>query len=252
MSFWDHLEALRGTLFRSVAAIALLSIVFLCIPRQLFWLVLWPTQSDFILYSLLGLPFEMTLINVEVSAQFFVHLKVSILCGLVLAFPYIVYELWRFVAPALYEHEKGAVRSGFLMSSGLFYLGVAVGYFVVLPVCLMFFMNYTVSDAIANTISLSSYMSLFVSMVFLIGLLFEFPTVILVLSSMGIVTRDVLKKYRKHAFVVVLLLAAFITPSDPFSMFVLAIPLYGLFEFSILICRKAEPETGEEEKEEQA
>ena len=252
MSFWDHLEALRGTLFRSVAAVGLLSIIFLCIPQQLFRVVLWPTQPDFILYRGLRLPFEMTLINVEVSAQFFVHLKVSILCGLVLAFPYIVYEIWKFISPALYEHEKKAVRTGFLMSSGLFYLGVAVGYFVVLPVCLMFFMNYTVSDAIQNTISLSSYMSLFVSMVFLIGLLFEFPTVILVLSSMGIVSRDTLKKYRKHAFIAVLLLAAFITPSDPFSMFVLAIPLYALYEFSILICKKDKPGSEpEEEKEEE-
>lgn len=248
MSFWDHLEALRGTLFRSVAAIGLCSIVFLAIPQRLFQVVLWPTQPDFILYSTLGLPFEMTLINVEVSAQFFVHLKVAILCGLVVSFPYIVYEIWRFIAPALYDHERKAVRMGFGMSSGLFYLGVAVGYFVVLPVCLMFFMNYTLSDTIANTISLSSYMSLFVSMVFLIGLLFEFPTVILVLSSMGIVNRAHLRKYRKYAFVVVLLLAAFITPSDPFSMFVLAIPLYGLYEFSILICKKEAPATETEEE----
>jgi sec-independent protein translocase protein TatC len=246
MSFWDHLEALRGTLFRSVAAIGLCSIIFLAIPQRLFQVVLWPTQPDFILYSSLGLPFEMTLINVEVSAQFFVHLKVAILCGLVVAFPYVIYEIWRFIAPALYEHEKKAVRAGFGMSSGLFYLGVAVGYFVVLPVCLMFFMNYTVSDTIANTISLSSYMSLFTSMVFLIGLLFEFPTVILVLSSMGVVHRAQLRNYRKYAFVVVLLLSAFITPSDPFSMFVLAIPLYGLYEFSIFICKKEAPATEEE------
>ena len=246
MSFWDHLEALRGTLFRSVAAIGLCSIIFLAIPQRLFQVVLWPTQPDFILYSSLGLPFEMTLINVEVSAQFFVHLKVAILCGLVVAFPYVIYEIWRFIAPALYEHEKKAVRAGFGMSSGLFYLGVAVGYVVVLPVCLMFFMNYTVSDTIANTISLSSYMSLFTSMVFLIGLLFEFPTVILVLSSMGVVHRAQLRNYRKYAFVVVLLLSAFITPSDPFSMFVLAIPLYGLYEFSIFICKKEAPATEEE------
>ena len=249
MSFWDHLEALRGTLFRSVAAVALLSIVFLCIPQTLFKAVLWPTQSDFILYSMLELPFQMSLINVDISAQFFVHLKVSILCGLVLAFPYIVYEIWKFIAPALYDHEKTAIRGGFIMSSGLFYLGVAVGYFVVLPVCLMFFMNYTVSDTIANTISLSSYMSLFVSMVFLIGLLFEFPTVILVLSTMGIVNRKHLRTYRKHAIVVVLILAAFITPSDPFSMFVLAVPLYALYEFSILICRKEAPDPLVEEEE---
>ena len=130
------------------------------------------------------------------------------------------------------------MRKGFLLSSGLFYLGVAVGYFVVLPVCLMFFMNYTVSEAIANTITLGSYMSLFTSMVFLIGLLFEFPTIILVLSSLGVVHRAQLRKLRKHAFIAVLILSALITPSDPFSMFVLAVPLYGLYELSILLCKK--------------
>ena len=161
----------------------------------------------------------------------------AVLCGLVVAFPFIIWEIWKFVAPALYDHEKRAVKKAFGLSSGLFYLGVAVGYFVVLPVCLMFFVNFSVSDAIVNTISLSSYMSMFTSMVFLIGVLFEFPTVILVLSSIGVLTRDNLKHWRKYAFVIVLILAALITPSDPFSMFVLAIPLYGLFEFSILLCR---------------
>ena len=190
------------------------------------------------LYRLLGLDFTMTLINTEVSAQFFMHLKVSMLCGLVIAFPYVIYEIWKFVSPALYEHELKSVRKGFLLSSGLFYLGVAVGYFVVLPVCLMFFMNYTVSEAIANTITLGSYMSLFTSMVFLIGLLFEFPTIILVLSSLGVVHRAQLRKLRKHAFIAVLILSALITPSDPFSMFVLAVPLYGLYELSILLCKK--------------
>lgn len=238
MSFWDHLEELRGTLFRSVAAVALLSVVFLFTPTQLFRAVLWPTQPDFILYRWLGLDFGMTLINIDISAQFFVHLKVAVLCGVVLAFPYIIWQIWRFIAPALYEKEMKAVRKAFGMSSFLFYLGVAVGYFIVLPVCLMFFMNYSVSDAVANTISLNSYISMFISMVFLIGLLFEFPTVILVLSSLGIVGRSDLKKYRRYAFVCVLVLSALITPSDPFSMFVLSIPLYGLYEFSILVCKK--------------
>lgn len=238
MSFWDHVEALRGTLFRSVLAVLLVSVIFLAIPKPLFQAVLWPTRPDFPLYRLPGVDFSLDLINIELSAQFFVYLKVSILCGVVLAFPWIVWEIWKFIAPALYEHEKKAVRKAFLLSSGLFYLGVAVGYFVVLPVCLIFFANFTVSEAIQNTISLSSYMSLFTSMVFLIGLLFEFPTVILVLSSLDIVHRSQLRDGRKYAVVVMLVLAALITPSDPFSMFVLAIPLYGLYELSIFLCKE--------------
>ena len=238
MSFWDHLEVLRGTLFRSILAIVLVSVVFLAMPERLFKAVLWPTTPDFILYKWLGLDFGMDLINIEVSAQFFAHLKMSVLMGVVIAFPYIIYEIWKFVAPALYDKERRAVRKGFGMSSFLFYLGVAVGYFIVLPVCLMFFMNYTVSDAVRNTISLNSYISLFTSLVFLIGLLFEFPTVVLVLSHLGLLTRKQLKEFRKAAFVVILILAALITPSDPFSMFVLSIPLYGLYEFSILVCKR--------------
>ena len=238
MSFWDHLEVLRGTLFRSVLSVLLLSVIFLAIPKPLFNAVLWPTQADFPLYRLPGIQFSMELINIDLSAQFFFYLKVAILCGVVLAFPYIIYEIWKFIAPALYDNERKAIKTAFVLSSGLFYLGVAVGYFVVLPVCLMFFVNFSVSDAIQNTISLSSYMSLFTGMVFLIGLIFEFPTIILALSSMGILHRGQLKQWRRYAIVIILIIAAFITPSDPFSMFVLAIPLYGLFELSILLCKK--------------
>jgi len=237
MSFWDHLEVLRGTLFRSVLAVVLAALVFMAFPKAVFQAVLWPTRPDFPLYRLPGLDFSMELINIELSAQFFVYLKVSALCGLVVAFPYVIWEIWKFICPALYDNETKAVRKAFLLSSGLFYLGVAVGYFIVLPVCLMFFVNFSLSEAIVNTISLGSYMSLFTSMVFLIGLLFEFPSVILVLSTLGLVGRGQLRKGRRYALVAILILAALITPSDPFSMFVLAIPLYGLYEASILLAK---------------
>ena len=237
MSFWDHVEALRGTLFRSVLCVAILGIVFLCIPKLLFKAVLWPTEAAFPLYRLPGIDFSLQLINIELTGQFFAYMKVALLCALVLGVPYLLWEIWRFVAPALYENEKKPVRIAFGLSSGLFYLGAALGYFVVLPVCLMFFSNFSVSDQIVNTISLGSYLSLFVSMVLLIGLLFEFPAVILALSSLGILHRKQLKQGRRYAFVIMLVLAAFITPSDPFSMFVLAVPLYGLFELSIFLCK---------------
>ncbi len=248
MSFWDHLDVLRGSLFRAIGAVCLCSVLGLVFRELLFdGIVLAPTRPDFIVYRLLGWSFSMELINVEISAQFFVHLKASFAVGLIVAFPYVVWELWRFLAPALYEKEKKAVRTAFLMATGLFYLGVLVGYFIVLPVCLQFFMNYTVSDAVANTITIGSYMSMFFSMVLLIGVVFEFPTVVLVLNRLGVLDRGVLRKGRRYAVVIVLVLAALITPSDPFSMFVLAIPLYFLYELSILLCsRSAEnPETKE-------
>ena len=237
MSFWNHLDVLRGTLFRSVLAVFLLSIIFLFARDRLFGIVLWPSQPDFILYRRMGTDFSMNLINTDVSAQFFVHLRMALLCGAVLAFPYIIYELWKFIAPALYENEKRAVRGAFGLAGVLFYLGMLVGYFIVLPVCLLFFMNYSVSDAVVNMISLNSYISMFISMVFLIGLVFEFPTVAAVLSRLGILTRSMLRKSRRHAFVAILALSAIITPSDPVSMIVLAVPLYALYEFSILICK---------------
>ena len=247
MSFWDHLDVLCGTLFRAIGAVCVCSVLGFIFKDFLFdGVVLAPSRPDFITYRLLGWSFTMQLINVEVSAQFFVHLKAAFAVGVIVAFPYVVWELWRFLAPALYEREKRPVRTAFTMSTGLFYLGVLVGYFIVLPVCLQFFMNYTVSETVVNTITIGSYMSMFFSMVLLIGVAFEFPTVVLVLNRLGVLSRRMLRKGRRYAAVVVLVLSALITPADPFSMFVLAIPLYFLYELSILLCsRSAEsPEAG--------
>ena len=237
MSFWDHLEVLRGTLFRSVLYLCAFSALGLIFKQELFDIILAPAGRDFCIYRMLGWDFSMQLVNIEVSAQFFVHLRASFAVGLVLSFPLIIYELWRFVAPAIYPGEKKVIRLGFVLASLLFYLGVLVAYFIVLPVCLQFFINYSIDPEIANTITIGSYMSVFTSTVLLIGLTFEFPTVALVLSRLGIVSPEMLRKGRKIAFVLVLALSAFITPADPVSMFVLAIPLYLLYEFSILLCK---------------
>lgn len=237
MSFWDHLDELRGTLGRSLAVLAVFTCVGLAFKTILFErIILAPTSGDFCVYKALGWKFSMELINVDISAQFFAHLKASLAAGIILAFPYLVWEIWKFIAPALYEGEKKAVSSAFGLSTVLFYLGVVVGYFFVLPVCLNFFMNYTVSDQVTNNVTLSSYMSMFTSMVLLIGIVFEFPTVIAALARLGVVDRDDLKKFRKYAFLVILAVAALVTPSDPFSMLVLSAPLYLLYEFSILLC----------------
>lgn len=238
MSFWDHLDELRGCIIRSAVAVFVLSIPALVFGDFFFdRIVLAPTKEDFLMYSLTGLSTNMSLINTDVTAQFFLHLKMAFASGLVLAFPYVIYQLWGFVAPALYENERKAVGYTFKLASVLFYLGVAVGYFFVLPVCVSFFMNYSISDMVENTITLSSYLSLFTSMVLVIGLVFEFPTVIMILSRLGLVYRQTLKKYRKHAFVVMLVISALVTPSDPVSMLVLAAPLYLLYEGSIFLCK---------------
>ena len=227
-------------MFRSLGAVCLCSVLGFVFKTVLFdGIVLAPSRPDFCIYRLLGWDFSMQLINVEVSAQFFVHLKAAFAVGVVLAFPYGVWELWKFLEPALYAGEKRPVRTAFALSMGLFYLGVVVGYFIVLPVCLQFFMNYTVSDTVSNTITIGSYMSMFFSMVLLIGVVFEFPTVVLVLNRLGVLSRKTLRKGRRYAVVIVLVLSALITPADPFSMFVLAFPLYFLYELSILLCSKS-------------
>lgn len=237
MSFWDHLDVLRGTLFRSALSVLLVSIVMFCFKNFLFEkIILAPSRPDFFLYKILGGNVSMQLINTEVSAQFFVHLKVSFICGFVIAFPYVVYEIWKFIAPALYDNEMRSVRKAFLGSALLFYAGVATGFCLIFPVTLSFFQGYTVSDTIANTVTLNSYISMFSSMVILFGIVFEFPVLIAILSNMGIVTKDTLKKYRKYAFVGVLIVAAIITPADPFSMLIAAAPLYLLYELSVFVC----------------
>lgn len=243
MTFWDHLDALRGNLIRSILAISLFAILAFCFKGILFdGIVLAPLKPDFLTYRLLGIEFRMKLINIEVSTQFFVHLRAAAAAGLVFSFPYVIYQLWEFIAPALYQKERRAIGKAFGLSSILFYVGVLVGYYVVLPLCLNFFVDYKVSETVENNIALTSYISLFMSLVLMIGVVFEFPIVVMVLSNLGLITRSTLKKYRKHAIVVALVISAIITPADPLSMIVLAIPLYALYEFSFLLCKKNETE----------
>mgnify|MGYP004509107245 CR=1 FL=1 len=239
MTFWDHLDVLRGTLFRSALAIVCTGVILLCFKGFLFDdVVLAPTRPDFWLYRWMHLPFSMALINTDISAQFFIHLKVSFICGFIISFPYVCYEIWMFVAPALYPSEKSSVRKAFGFASVLFYIGLAIGYYLILPITLNFFQGYTVSDEVLNTITIDSYISMFMSMVLLFGIVFEFPVLIAVLNRMGIVTRDSLRKYRRYAVVAILIVAAIITPADPFSMLIAAAPLYLLYELSVLVCVK--------------
>ena len=237
MSFWEHLDVLRGALIRVLAVVLALSCLGLAFKEPLFKVILAPAGPDFFIYRLLGMDFGMTLINVDISAQFVTHLRASVVAGFILSFPYLVWEIWRFVLPALYAGEKKAVRRTFLLSSVLFYVGAAVGYFIVLPLCLQFFMGYSISPDITNTATLRSYMSMFSSLVLLMGIAFEFPSAILLLSMLGIVDRPLLRRGRKYSFVALLIVAAFITPTgDPLSMLLLAAPLYLLYELSITLC----------------
>lgn len=237
MTFWDHLEDLRKSIFRMMAVLAGSAVILFFFKNFLFDdVILAPAGSDFILYRLVGMDFSLSLVNLDVAAQFMIHMKVTFVCALILVFPYLIYEIWRFIAPALYENEKRAVKGAFAFASVLFYVGIAVGYFIIFPLMLNFFADYQVSPEVPNTFSLSSYISLFTSTVLVFGIVFEFPTVIAVLSRLGVISRDTLKRFRRHAICAVVILAAVITPTgDPFSLFVVSVPLYLLYEFSILI-----------------
>ena len=248
MTFWDHLDVLRKSIIRIAVALIGVTVVLFFFKDFLFGdVVLAPSESSFWLYRVLGLDFSLQLVNIEVAAQFMIHMKVTFVCAMILTFPYIVYELWSFVAPALYENERKAIRGAFSFASALFYIGLAVGYAVIFPLMINFFAGYQVTPEVPNTFSLSSYISLFSSTVLIFGIVFQFPTLIAILSALGIVTREGLRQYRRHAVCAVVVLAALITPSgDPFSLLVVTVPLYVLYEFSILICRKREVEKIEE------
>lgn len=244
MSFWDHLEDLRKSIIRVVLAMVGTTVFLFLFKDFLFeGIVLAPAAGKSLFFRLTGVAFSLDLVNLEVAAQFMIHMKVTFLAALILVFPYFIYEVWKFISPALYENERKAVRGAFSVASILFYLGVLVGYLVIFPVMLYFFANYQVSPDVPNTFSLSSYISLLVSTVLAFGIVFELPTVIALLSALGIVTKQILKKYRKYAFCAVLILAAIITPTgDPFSLMVCSIPIYLLYEFGILISRKGDEE----------
>ncbi|MBR1538012.1 MAG: twin-arginine translocase subunit TatC [Bacteroidales bacterium] len=247
MSFWDHLEALRQGLFHIVIALLAAFVVLFFFKGFLFdELILAPTRSDFFFYRWFGMQTGLQLVNIELSTQFMVHMRVTFMCAIILCCPYILFEIWRFIAPALYRHEKRATRRAFLFASFLFYLGIAVGYSIILPLMVNFFDGYKVSEEVVNTISLNSYISTVNSTVLLFGIVFEIPTLVALLSQIGLLTRQTLIGGWKWAVLVIAVLAAVITPADPFSMLIAAIPLALLYGLSILVCRKGETESEDE------
>ena len=250
MTFWEHLDELRKVLFRSaIVIVALMAGIFMAKDFVFNKVVFAPINSDFALYKLIDkvlvmmdmptLPeFKLSLINIDLSAQFFIHISTTFYFALVLAVPFIVYQLWKFVSPALYENEKRAAKGAFAFAGVLFLLGVLVGYYLIFPLTLRFLGTYQVSYEVANQISLQSYISMFTWLILIMGVVFEMPSLAVILSKIGILTKSFLKKYRRHAFVIMLVLAAFITPrGDPFTLMAVGLPLYGLYELSILVCR---------------
>ena len=265
MSFWDHLEELRWTFFRIVIALLTFAVgAFIIMPWFFDNVIMAAAKPNFILYSSLcklsqKIPFlsnfcddtfKVEIINIELTAPFFRHLSTSGWVALVLIFPYILFEIWRFVSPALYEHEKKNIRWVFLFGSIMFFIGCVVGYIFIFPSALRFLYLYDLSPTIHNQASLDSYLSIFLTLILVMGLVFEMPLICWLLSQVGILKRSFFKKYRRHAIVVLLIVAACITPtSDPFNLSLVFFPLYALYEGSIFLVKK-DPVEEEDDNEE--
>lgn len=257
MSFLDHLEELRWHIVRALAAIIVCAIiVFLC--KDYIWdtIILGPSKKTFFTYRIFcqisqslcfGPNEHLRLFTRDFGEQFMMHMTSSFWIGLIMAFPYILWEVWRFVKPGLYEKEQNAIRGVVFICSGLFFMGVLFGYYVVTPFGMSFLTNYTISDEIDISVSLESYVDYLTMFVLPLGLVFELPVVVYFLAKVGIVSAPMLKTFRKHAIVAIVVIAAVITPPDVASQILVSLPLIALYESSIFIAARTNPVVKEEE-----
>jgi sec-independent protein translocase protein TatC len=262
LTFIEHLEELRWHLARSLAAVSVISVVVFLLPGILFDTIIFgPKSEGFLTYTLfcnlstwLGLgeslcikPAVFSIINLEMSGQFLAHIKISFIAGLVVAFPYIFWEIWRFVRPGLYQTEVNAMRGIVAGSSFLFLVGILFGYFIITPFSINFLVAYSVSSAVDNSIAFASYIDTILAIVLASGIMFELPLVVFFLSKMGLLTPEDMRTYRRHALVVILVVAAVITPPDVFSQVLVTVPVYLLYELSINISARVARQRAKEE-----
>ena len=249
MSFWDHLEVLRWALFRSACVLAVIMVgTFIAMPYIFDRFILAPTNNDFFTYRWLNTigrgivrlspDFDVQIININVASQFMTHISTSISLAAVIAFPYFIWEIWKFIEPALFDDEIRHLRPAFLGGTLMFYIGCAIGYTLVFPFTFRFLVEYNLSPNITNQINLQSYIDNFTMLILVMGIVFEMPLLAWLLSLFGILKKSFLREYKRHAVVVLLVAAAIITPSgDPFTLMLVFVPLYVLYELSILVVR---------------
>ena len=239
LTFWDHLDVLRSSLIRMAVAVAVLAVAAFVLKEQLFSVVLAPRSSDFVTYRLLGVtPFHLHLMNTGLTEQFMIHMRTALYAGLLAASPYVLYELFRFVSPGLYQNERR--YAGWIVGAAyvMFLVGTLVNYFVVFPLTVRFLGTYQVSPDVANMLTLQSYVDTLLGMSLVMGVVFELPVVCGLMGRMGLLTDQWMSDYRRHAVVAILVVAAIITPTtDVFTLFVVALPIYLLYEVSIWIVR---------------
>ncbi|CAD5270102.1 Sec-independent protein translocase protein TatC [Imperialibacter sp. EC-SDR9] len=264
MSFIDHLEELRWHLVRSVASVLVFSVAAFVSKGFIFGvLILGPSKTDFWSYRMLCKLSEVVGIDAlcinelpfiiqsrQLTGQFTMHITSSLVVGLICAFPYAFWEIWRFVAPGLYSHERNLTRGATFFVSFLFMIGVLFGYFIVTPVSVYFLANYQLDPSILNEFDIISYVSTVVTLVLSSGLIFQLPIVMYFLTKAGIVTPEFLITYRRHAIVVIFIVGAVITPPDPFSQMLVSLPIVGLYEVSIYISKRIKRREAREEAKE--
>ena len=237
VTFWQHLDVLRWVILRSLIVAVVFAVAAFCLKDWLFSVVLAPRTSDFITFQWLGVePFSIHLMNTGLTEQFMTHMRVAMYAGLLCAAPYIIFELFRFVSPGLYQNERRAafwiVSSGYLM----FMLGTLLNYFLIFPLTVRFLGTYQVSPDVDNMLTLQSYTDTLVSMSLVMGVIFELPIVCAILGRLGLITSSLMSRYRRHAIVAILVVAAIITPTtDIFTLIVVSLPIWLLYEISILV-----------------
>ncbi len=266
MTFLQHLEELRWHIIRAVIAIVAGAIVAFMFKNFIFdTVILAPNNPDFITNRLLcrladavNAPVlcinqnPVELISIKMSGQFTTHINISLVAGLIIAFPYVFWEFWSFFRPALYEKERKYARGAVTMASLLFLTGILFGYFIITPLSINFLGSYRVSDIVNNQINITSYIGSVTSVALSAGITFELPIVVFFLARIGVVTPEFMRKYRKHAIVLVLLVAAVITPPDVFSLILVTIPLILLYELSIFIAARVVRKRAEKDAEDEA
>jgi sec-independent protein translocase protein TatC len=250
MSFLDHLEALRWHIIRSAAAVLIMAIIAFIFSQYIFdYIIIAPKNPDFITYrilcklttlftgddSLCIKEIPITLINIDMAGQFSTDVIVSFFSGLILSLPYVVWEIWRFIKPALHEQERKNTKGFVFYVSSLFLTGILFGYYLILPLSINFLGNYKVSSEVYNQISLGSYISTTITLCMASGIVFQLPILVYILSRLGLVTPEFMRKYRKHSIIVILFISAVITPPDITSQILVAIPIVILYEISIFI-----------------
>lgn len=257
MSFLDHLEELRWHLIRSISSIIIFATAAFLGGKSFFqWVFMSPKQADFITYRVISkvIPsFSPPMFNLETRAfaeQFIVHIKASLLLGVMISFPYILWEVWRFIKPGLYDKERKAARGFVFVCSFLFAAGVSFGYFVIAPFAIKFLASYDIGAINAPT--LDSYVNYMVLFTLPTGIIFQLPVGVYFLAKIGLIDAPFMRTYRRHAIVIILVLAAMITPPDVITQFLIGIPLFFLYELSIGVAKRVRAAEDKKEKEEEA